>query len=94
MRPFPNEKIAEVLSNKKGYAVIDRSVSFGWNSGVLYQEVKAAVSDLNQNLSSISAIGGLGGLDISLNHVMSVIDVLDKAIKEEKQGQLQTMWLK
>ena len=36
----------------------------------------------------------LGGLDISLNHVMSVIDVLDKAIKEEKQGQLQTMWLK
>lgn len=94
MRPFPNEKIAEVLSNKKGYAVIDRSVSFGWNSGVLYQEVKAAVSDLNQNLCSISAIGGLGGLDISLNHVMSVIDVLDKAIKEEKQGQLQTMWLK
>ena len=94
MRPFPNEKISEVLSNKKGYAVIDRSVSFGWNSGVLYQEVKAAVSDLNQNLCSIPAIGGLGGLDISLNHVTSVIDALDKAIKEEKQGQLETMWLK
>lgn len=94
MRPFPNEKIAEVLSNKKGFAVIDRSVSFGWNSGVLYQEVKAAVSDLNRNLCSIPAIGGIGGLDISLNHVASVIDALDKAIKEEKQGQLETMWLK
>lgn len=94
MRPFPNEKIAEALTNKKGYAVIDRSVSFGWNSGILYQEVKAAVSDLNQNLCSIPAIGGLGGLDISLNHVMSVIDALDKATKEGKQGQLETMWLK
>lgn len=94
MRPFPNEKISEVLNNKKGYAVIDRSVSFGWNSGVLYQEVKAAVSDLNQNLCSIPAIGGLGGLDISLNHVMSVINALDKATKEGKLGQLDTMWLK
>lgn len=94
MRPFPNEKIAQVISGKKGYAVIDRSVSFGWNSGVLYQEIKVAVSDLNQNLCSIPAIGGLGGLDISLNHVMNVIAELDKATKERKQGQLQTMWLK
>ena len=94
MRPFPNEKIAEALDGKKGYAVIDRSVSFGWNSGVLYQEVKAAVSDLGQKLCSIPAVGGLGGLDISLNHVMSVIEALDNATKEGKQGQLETLWLK
>ncbi len=94
MRPFPNEKIAEVLKGKKGYAVIDRSVSFGWNCGVLYQEVKAATSDLGENLCSIPAIGGLGGLDISLNHVMSVIEALDNATKEGKQGQIETLWLK
>lgn len=94
MRPFPNEKIAEVLKDKKGYAVIDRSVSFGWNCGVLYQEVKAATSDLGENLCSIPAIGGLGGLDISLNHVMSVIEALDNATKEGKQGQIETLWLK
>lgn len=94
MRPFPNEKIAEVLDGKKGYAVIDRSVSFGWNTGVLYQEVKAAASDLGQNICSIPAVGGLGGLDISLNHVMSVIYALDEATKNGEKGQLKTLWLK
>ena len=32
-RPFPRERLAQVLKGKKGVGVIDRSICFGWNCG-------------------------------------------------------------
>jgi pyruvate ferredoxin oxidoreductase alpha subunit/phenylglyoxylate dehydrogenase alpha subunit len=92
MRPFPASKIAAVLKNKKGFAVIDRSVSFGWNAGTLYVEVKSAVSGSCENIPNFSAIGGLGGSDITLKHVLSCIEHLDSISKNET-GQTETVWL-
>lgn len=92
MRPFPSERIRQVLKNKKGFAVIDRSVSFGLNAGPLYVEVKSAISDMLSMSSNFSAIGGLGGMDITLQHVLDCIEQLNN-ISKNPIGQLNTVWL-
>lgn len=92
MRPFPSARIAEILKGKKGFAVIDRSVSFGWNAGALYVEVKSAVSDLINETPNFSAIGGLGGSDITLKHVLNCIEHLDN-LSKSPMGQSETIWL-
>ena len=91
LRPFPSQRIKEVLNGKKAYAVIDKSVSFGWNTGVLYNEIKSAVSDLDRAITSMPAIGGLGGADISVDMLLDCIKKLDEESKNYN-GQLATYW--
>ena len=91
LRPFPSQRIKEVLNGKKAYAVIDKSVSFGWNTGVLYNEIKSAVSDLDRAITSMPAIGGLGGADISVDMLLECIKKLDEESKNYN-GQLATYW--
>jgi phenylglyoxylate dehydrogenase alpha subunit len=92
MRPFPSEQIRKVLKNKKGFAVIDRSVSFGFNAGPLYTEVQTAISNMFMKISSFSAIGGLGGADITLQHILDCIDKLEE-VSINPKGQTETIWL-
>ncbi|MDR2826281.1 MAG: phenylglyoxylate dehydrogenase [Deltaproteobacteria bacterium] len=91
MRPFPAQKIARALANKKAWAVVDRSVVFGWDSGPLYMETRAAVLDTVNGSCHFSVIGGLGGADISLGDLMGVIRKIDA--QKNIPGQKQTLWL-
>ncbi len=91
VRPFPAVRLADALAGKKAFAVVDRSVSFGWNSGPMYMETKAAVSDTVEHYASFSAIGGLGGADLSFEHMLSCIEKLE-AVKNEP-GEKETVWL-
>jgi pyruvate ferredoxin oxidoreductase alpha subunit/phenylglyoxylate dehydrogenase alpha subunit len=91
VRPFPAARVAKALAGKKAFAVVDRSVSFGWNCGPMYVETKAAVSDANDKQASFSAIGGLGGADLSYEHMLLCIEKLE-AIKNEP-GEKETLWL-
>ncbi len=61
LRPFPRSAVVEAMEGKKGFGVIDRNVSFGWNVGILFQEVRSALCSLGRKLPSIPFIGGLGG---------------------------------
>ena len=91
MRPFPARRLAAALQGKKAFAVVDRSVCFGWSKGPMYMESKAAVADADEKYASFSAIGGLGGADLSYGHMLSVIEKLE-AIKNEP-GEAETLWL-
>ncbi|MDY6147161.1 hypothetical protein ACQRBK_06590 [Peptoniphilaceae bacterium SGI.137] len=91
MRPFPAKKIQEVLADKKGYAVIDRSVSFGWNAGPVFVEVNAAMANTEKKKTFFSAIGGLGGADITVKNIYDTILILEKESREP-QGRITTMW--
>lgn len=93
LRPFPAQRIRDVLTGKKGFAVVDRSVCFGWNTGALYMEIKAAVSDLCEKTCNMPVIGGLGGADISLKHLLNCIDILESSTKTTT-GQIETLWLR
>ena len=90
IRPFPAERIAKALVGKKAFAVIDRSVCFGWSEGPCHMEVKAALADGTENYAHFSAIGGLGGADISLADIMKTIERLE-AVKDEP-GEKEVMW--
>lgn len=93
MRPFPSEKIKQALKNKKAFAVIDRSVAFGFNCGPLYIEIKSAISDLDKQIPSFSAIGGLGGADITLQHVLDCIEKLESISNDTYNFKSETVWL-
>ena len=91
MRPFPVRKIRQALKGKKAFAVVDRNVCFGWNTGALYQETLAAISGLEDKMTSIPVIGGLGGADITLHHFLDCIDSLEKAKNQGRQ--FAALWL-
>jgi len=89
LRPFPQKRVQEALTTVKTFGVVDRNVSFGWDSGIVYQEVKSALCDLGKTMPSISIIGGLGGEDISVRMMLESID----AIAAAKATPEKTVWM-
>lgn len=90
IRPFPKERIRKALSGVKAFGVVDKNVSFGCDTGIVYQEVKAAMYGGN-TVPSVPVIGGLGGEDISLQMMGDVIDAVVCTAKEQKDSE--TVWL-
>ena len=74
LRPFPKKALVEALSGVKGFGVIDRNVSFGWNQGIVYQEVRSALYGARLSLPSVPFVGGLGGEDLTLDLISSALD--------------------
>ncbi len=83
-RPFPLDTLCQALSKVEAVGVVDRSVSFGWNSGPLYQELLAALYFLPKRIPAISFIGGLAGSDITVDHFQGVIETTKKALSGER----------
>ena len=63
--------------------MVDRSVSFGWNSGPVYQETLSALYASDQRIPAVSFIGGLAGADITVEHFTMVIETTKAALKGE-----------
>jgi pyruvate ferredoxin oxidoreductase alpha subunit len=82
LRPFPRDRIRQILAGKKGVAVIDQNLSVGMG-GVLHTEVASAlygVPDAPPVLNSF--IGGLGGRDICAEEFYEIASVTGKAVAE------------
>ena len=73
-RPFPMEALRNALTKVKAIGVVDRSVSFAWNCGPVFQEIQAALYQLKERIPAISFIGGLAGSDITGEHFARVIE--------------------
>lgn len=92
MRPFPAERIATALKGRKAVGVVDRNVSFGWNHGITYQEINAAMYRFNADSTTIPFIGGLGGTDVTPDHFEYAIDrIVESAGKDNSKKD--TIWL-
>lgn len=89
-RPFPGARLTKALKGKKAFAVIDRSVCFGWRQGPMYMETKAALIDANDSYAHFSVIGGLGGADISIEMMLGTIRTLEA--NKGEAGELETEW--
>jgi len=74
LRPFPRERINQAIQGKKAVGVIDQDVCFGWNSGTLYYEMKAALYDQDTRIPTASFIDGLAGGDITIEHIGKAVD--------------------
>lgn len=90
VRPFPKERIRKALAGVKAFGVVDKNVSFGCDTGIVYQEVRAAMYGGN-TVPSVPVIGGLGGEDISLRMMGDVIDTIVHAAQEQTDSE--TVWL-
>ena len=91
VRPFPAARIAKALSGKKAYGVIDRNVSFGWNTGIIYAEIGSAMNRAGLVVPSVPFICGLGGEDITMAHVDYAIERISEAADTKRFGE--TIWL-
>jgi pyruvate ferredoxin oxidoreductase alpha subunit len=64
LRPFPEARLREILTGKKGAAVIDQNISLG-KGGVLFAELASALYGQKEAPILTSFIGGLGGRDLA-----------------------------
>jgi pyruvate ferredoxin oxidoreductase alpha subunit/phenylglyoxylate dehydrogenase alpha subunit len=80
-RPYPQQAMLAAISKVKAIGVVDRSVSFGWNSGPVFQEVLGTLYRLPQRIPAVSFIGGLAGADITIDHFKEVIATTLQALK-------------
>jgi len=93
-RPFPTEKIAAVLSRAKAIGVIDRDYSMGspFASGVVANEIRAALYNADKRPPLLAFISGLGGREVTLEDVYKATDLCYNAANAGKSD-AKTRWL-
>lgn len=91
LRPFPLKAMVSAVSKVKAIGVVDRAVSFGWNSGPVHQETLSALYHAGSRMPALSFIGGLAGSDITISHFEKVIETTAKSLRGEVPRE--TIWL-
>jgi pyruvate ferredoxin oxidoreductase alpha subunit len=93
-RPFPTEKLAAALQRAHAIGVIDRDYSFGspFGSGVVANEIRAAMYNAEKRPPLLSFICGLGGREVMLEDVYRATDMCFEAARTGK-APLKTTWL-
>ena len=78
-RPFPQEKIRQLLTGRRAVAVIDQNISMGMG-GVLHSEFSTALYGMKDAPAVLASyIGGLGGRDISQQEFFEMINEIKQA---------------
>ena len=78
-RPFPQEKIRQLLKGRRAVAVIDQNISMGMG-GVLHSEFAMALYGMKDAPGVLASfIGGLGGRDISQQEFFEMINEIKQA---------------
>ena len=77
-RPFPKERLAQVLKGKQAIGVLDRSIAFGWDCGPMFQEVRALAADVGV-VPMLSFIDGLANMDITKDNIERMFDDIHNA---------------
>lgn len=90
-RPYPLEPMIQAISKVKALGIVDRSVSFGWNAGPVYQEMLSTVCRSGRFIPIASFIGGLAGADITIPHFERVIETTARLLKGEQPDGI--VWL-
>jgi len=77
-RPFPYQELRESLDGLSAVAVLDRSLSPGSQGGPLFSETRTALYDAAKRPDIYAYTYGLGGRDISVEHIVTIIKELMK----------------
>ena len=86
-RPFPYARVAKALEGKKAVAVLDRAFAYGANAP-LYSDVKNALFDSAAKPKLQSYVFGIGGRDLSDNHIEAAFEKLLKGQVSSKEDYL------
>ncbi len=90
-RPFPIARLVQALRGKKAIGVIDRDVCFGWNTGIVFLEIRALLAKAGLNIPSVNMITGLSGGDITLNHLGRALNIVHQVALQKPQPEV--TWL-
>jgi len=93
-RPFPTDRLVAALSRAKAIGVVDRDYSFGspFTSGVVANEIRAAMYNADRRPPLLSFICGLGGREVTLEDVYKATDLCYTAANSGKSD-ARTHWL-
>ena len=80
-RPFPEEAIKKALAKIPRVGVIDKNISLGSN-GAVFTEIKAAFEATDKKISGF--VAGLGGRDITIETIQSIIEDAKKEVNSCK----------
>ncbi|MGI6033900.1 MAG: hypothetical protein ACOX69_10825 [Coriobacteriales bacterium] len=82
VRPFPDEQLVAALVGKKGVAVLEKDISFGYE-GTVYSDVSSALYTAFSHGAlagtppqTFSYVGGLGGRDITAEDIVSIFSTM------------------
>ncbi len=75
LRPWPFEKLAEILKGVKAIGALDRSSPHG-TVGMLYNEIAGTIINSGSNAVLTNYIYGLGGRDLTKAHLVGIYEDL------------------
>jgi len=92
-RPFAAEDLAKTLGRFKAVGVVDRDFSLGspYESGVLVNEVRAALYPAASRPPVVGFIAGLGGREITVPDVKKMTEIVSAAAAGKTQPA--TTWI-
>jgi len=77
-RPFPRQEIYDTLKDKMNIVVLEKSISLG-RGGILASDVRWSFPRAEKKDRNISSfIAGLGGRDISMEHLRYMVEKVEK----------------
>lgn len=82
MRPFPQKEIMSLAGHVKAIGVLDKDISFGYE-GTVYTNVNSAAVKAGKPVVTLNFIAGLGGRDISKEHIADMYQKLYRSLEEE-----------
>jgi pyruvate ferredoxin oxidoreductase alpha subunit len=93
-RPFPTEEIQAILPRFKAVGIVDRDYSFGSPDygGVLYNEIKAALYDVDKRPPVLGFVAGLGGREVTIDMGVEMTNFVFEAA-ESGQMQHPVRWI-
>ena len=89
-RPFPAQEMAQVLSQVKAVAVMDKSEGFSGCGGPVFAETRSACYDLPNRPKLIDIVYGLGGRDCAVEDVLRVYSRLQNIVTTGELGPVYT----
>ena len=89
-RPFPAQELAQVLSQVKAVAVMDKYEGFSGCGGPVFAETRSACYDLPNRPKLIDIVYGLGGRDCAVEDVLCVYSRLQNIVTTGELGPVYT----
>lgn len=84
-RPFPYQRVRELLRGRRKVAVLDRNVSPG-HSGIFAGEIRSALAGTPDAPPVFGYVVGLGGRDVRVETVTEIVD--DLMVRDDPAGAL------
>ena len=87
-RPFPAREVRAALRGVRQVAIIDRNLSPG-SGGIFSQEIRACLYGTEGATPITSVIGGLGGVDITPEHIRRLVEDLMR----QRHKEVDAIWM-